>query len=58
MSYNKELEESINEVMNHSNENNEFKRRFANIIKNAIDDNYINKDIVDLINLITLQKEE
>jgi hypothetical protein len=58
MSYNKELEESINEVMNYSNENIEFKRRFANIIKNAIDDNYINNDIVDLINLITLQKED
>ena len=54
MGYNKELEESIKEVMERYNESDEFKRRFANLIKNAIDDNFTDGDIQDLIELIRL----
>ena len=57
MGYNKELEESIKEIMENSEESNEFKRRFNNIIKNAIDDNYIEKDLVDLIELVKIDME-
>lgn len=57
MGYNQELKKSIDEVMEQSQESDEFKRRFANIIKNAIDDNYREKDLVDLIELISVEME-
>jgi len=56
MGNNKELEESIKEVMGNSKESNEFKRRFANLIKNAIDNNFTDKDIEDLIELARLEE--
>lgn len=57
MGFNKELKDSIDEIMDQSHETYEFQRRFTNIIKNAIDDNYIEKDLIDLIELVTIDME-
>lgn len=47
-----ELKEAINECMNESTENQEFKRRFSKLIENFFDKSTNDNDIRDVIALV------
>lgn len=58
----KELEEAFEEVLNKTNESEEFKRRFIKLISGSIENInkniYSNEDFKEIIKLIKLEKGE
>lgn len=56
MNRDNELNKAIEEVFLKVNENEEFKRRLKRLIANAMEDSYLDDDILAIINL--MEKEE
>lgn len=57
----KELEEAFEEVLNNTNESDEFKRRFIKLISGSIENVnkniYSNEDFKEIIKLIKFEEE-
>ncbi len=57
MSLYKELSSSIDDIIAHANETEDFKKQFARLIENYFGSNSTDNDISDVIELVRLPEE-
>lgn len=55
MQRNETLIDVMGEIANYANESDEFKERFVSLLKNTMDDTYHEDDILEVIDLISLE---